>query len=216
MPSSPAELRQLWQEWSAQSEDLRRRSAASQAQRMRTLAKQIERKVDLVRAWHGQSHLREIPLNAPSTPWVLWKHHLQGGTSRRHPRTHVVSPRGAPHDSPMHNGAQYLMSSADRTACGVAVCRGVQAVRKREKAERDLERLDALLRPVQRAEDIESITEEERYMFTKLGRRMRAELELGECPGLLPWPVAEGLSGSFNERHSACSCAMALMPFLGG
>lgn len=61
--------------------------------------------------------------------------------------------------------------------CGFFVC---QAERKLVKAERALHKVEAFLKPTQRQADPESITDEERFMFRKLGLRMKAYLLLGK------------------------------------
>ncbi|KAG0489146.1 hypothetical protein HPP92_007957 [Vanilla planifolia] len=53
------------------------------------------------------------------------------------------------------------------------------ALRKVKKAEKALAKVEQSLRPAQSKEDPESITEEERFMFRKLGLRMKAFLLLG-------------------------------------
>lgn len=47
------------------------------------------------------------------------------------------------------------------------------------KAERALSKVEAFLNPVDRPADPDSITDEERFMFRKLGLRMKAFLLLG-------------------------------------
>lgn len=53
------------------------------------------------------------------------------------------------------------------------------AERKLSKAERALSKVEESLKPVERTTDPESITDEERFMFRKLGLRMKAFLLLG-------------------------------------
>ncbi|XP_058086314.1 CRM-domain containing factor CFM3A, chloroplastic/mitochondrial [Magnolia sinica] len=53
------------------------------------------------------------------------------------------------------------------------------AERKLMKAERALDKVEAFLKPAERSTDPESITDEERFMFRKLGLRMKAFLLLG-------------------------------------
>lgn len=48
------------------------------------------------------------------------------------------------------------------------------------KAESVLAKVEALLQPAERSSDPESITDEERFMFRKLGLRMKAFLLLGK------------------------------------
>ncbi|CAI5964290.1 unnamed protein product [Closterium sp. NIES-65] len=55
-----------------------------------------------------------------------------------------------------------------------------QALRKKGRAEEQLEKLQAVLRPVEVPADSETLTEEERHMFRKLGQKMRAYLEMGK------------------------------------
>lgn len=53
------------------------------------------------------------------------------------------------------------------------------AERKLRRAERALSKVEEFLYPADHAEDLESITDEERFMFRKLGLRMKAFLLLG-------------------------------------
>lgn len=57
------------------------------------------------------------------------------------------------------------------------------------KAERNLSKVEAFLNPLDRPADPGSITDEERFMFRKLGLRMKAFLLLGNkiliCPSHL-------------------------------
>lgn len=53
------------------------------------------------------------------------------------------------------------------------------ALAKKEKAQQDLEKVEAFLKPIDRPADVETITEEERFMFRKLGLRTKAFLLLG-------------------------------------
>lgn len=55
-----------------------------------------------------------------------------------------------------------------------------QAERKIMKAERALAKVEESLKPVEHLADPGSITEEERFMFRKLGLRMQAFLLLGK------------------------------------
>ncbi|XP_043723762.1 CRM-domain containing factor CFM3A, chloroplastic/mitochondrial-like isoform X2 [Telopea speciosissima] len=55
----------------------------------------------------------------------------------------------------------------------------IKAQRKLTKAERALAKVEEFLKPVERPGDPESITDEERFMFRKLGLRMKAFLLLG-------------------------------------
>lgn len=48
------------------------------------------------------------------------------------------------------------------------------------KAERALSKVEVFLKPAERQADPESITDEERFMFRKLGLRMKAFLLLGK------------------------------------
>lgn len=48
------------------------------------------------------------------------------------------------------------------------------------KAERALSKVEAFMTPAQRQAEPDSITEEERFMFRKLGLRMKAFLLLGK------------------------------------
>ena len=60
------------------------------------------------------------------------------------------------------------------------VCVGpVQTISKFEKASSDVAELDEILAPAGAPMDQESITAEERYMFQKLGLKMKAYLEMG-------------------------------------
>ena len=54
-----------------------------------------------------------------------------------------------------------------------------QAERKLLKAEQALSKVEDHLKPTDRQADPESITDEERFMFRKLGLRMKAFLLLG-------------------------------------
>ncbi|MCO5569754.1 hypothetical protein L7F22_023469 [Adiantum nelumboides] len=53
------------------------------------------------------------------------------------------------------------------------------AVEKKRKAERDLEMLDAMFTPVDEPADLEPLTEEEKYMFRRLGLKMGQFLLIG-------------------------------------
>lgn len=53
------------------------------------------------------------------------------------------------------------------------------AERKLMRAERALAKVEEFLKPAERSNDLESITDEERFMFRKLGLRMKAFLLLG-------------------------------------
>ncbi|KAI5079695.1 hypothetical protein GOP47_0005174 [Adiantum capillus-veneris] len=53
------------------------------------------------------------------------------------------------------------------------------AMRKRKKAEEEIKKLDVFLNPIDRPIDVETITREERFMFEKLGRKMKAYLLIG-------------------------------------
>lgn len=53
------------------------------------------------------------------------------------------------------------------------------------KAEKALAKVEEFLKPLERASEPESITDEERFMFRKLGMRMKAFLLLGICPKLI-------------------------------
>lgn len=55
-----------------------------------------------------------------------------------------------------------------------------QAERKLLRAERALSKVEESLKPAERQADPESITDEERFMFRKLGLRMKAFLLLGK------------------------------------
>lgn len=55
-----------------------------------------------------------------------------------------------------------------------------QAERKLMKAENALSKVEEFLKPANRPADPESITDEERFMFRKLGLRMKAFLLLGK------------------------------------
>lgn len=48
------------------------------------------------------------------------------------------------------------------------------------KAERALAKVEVFLKPAEQSSDPESITDEERFMFRKLGLRMKAFLLLGK------------------------------------
>ena len=50
------------------------------------------------------------------------------------------------------------------------------------KAEKALAKVEEFLKPLERTSEPESITDEERFMFRKLGMRMKAFLLLGICP----------------------------------
>ena len=54
-----------------------------------------------------------------------------------------------------------------------------QSLKKKEKAEQDLLKVEAFMKPIERPTDVETITEEERYMYRKLGIRMKSTLLLG-------------------------------------
>lgn len=54
-----------------------------------------------------------------------------------------------------------------------------QAERKLDKAGRVLAKVEESLKPAEHVKDLEPITEEERFMFRKLGLRMKAFLLLG-------------------------------------
>lgn len=54
-----------------------------------------------------------------------------------------------------------------------------QAEKKLMKAERALTKVEEFLNPADGAEDQETLTDEERYMFRRLGLRMKAFLLLG-------------------------------------
>ena len=54
-----------------------------------------------------------------------------------------------------------------------------QALKKKARAESELTKVNALLQPSAAPEDVETITEEEKYMFRRLGQRMKAYLEMG-------------------------------------
>lgn len=54
-----------------------------------------------------------------------------------------------------------------------------QAQRKLDKAEKALAKVEECLKPVEQPTDQESISDEERFMFRKLGLRMKAFLLLG-------------------------------------
>eukprot|EP00250_Pteridium_aquilinum_P006707 c16571_g1_i1 orf=59-3652(+) len=53
------------------------------------------------------------------------------------------------------------------------------ALKKKEKAEQELKKVEVFLKPIDRPIDVETITEEERFMFRKLGLRMGAYLLMG-------------------------------------
>ena len=55
----------------------------------------------------------------------------------------------------------------------------VQTISKFEKASSEVAELDEILAPAGAPTDQESITAEERYMFQKLGLKMKAYLEMG-------------------------------------
>ena len=55
-----------------------------------------------------------------------------------------------------------------------------QAEKTIVKAEQALSKVEEYLKPADRAADPESITDEERFMFRKLGLRMKAFLLLGK------------------------------------
>ncbi|XP_044486221.1 CRM-domain containing factor CFM3A, chloroplastic/mitochondrial-like isoform X2 [Mangifera indica] len=57
------------------------------------------------------------------------------------------------------------------------------ADKKLMKAEQALSKVEELLKPTERQADPESITDEERFLFRKLGLRMKAFLLLGRCGG---------------------------------
>ncbi|CAI7931861.1 unnamed protein product [Closterium sp. NIES-54] len=57
-------------------------------------------------------------------------------------------------------------------------CPSYSALRKKGRAEEQLEKLQGVLRPVEVPADSETLTEEERHMFRKLGQKMRAYLEM--------------------------------------
>lgn len=61
----------------------------------------------------------------------------------------------------------------------------LQADRKLMRAERNLSKVEAFLNPLDRPADPGSITDEERFMFRKLGLRMKAFLLLGKKPFFL-------------------------------
>eukprot|EP00252_Welwitschia_mirabilis_P000090 TRINITY_DN10058_c0_g2_i1.p1 TRINITY_DN10058_c0_g2~~TRINITY_DN10058_c0_g2_i1.p1 ORF type:complete len:864 (+),score=158.14 TRINITY_DN10058_c0_g2_i1:274-2865(+) len=52
-------------------------------------------------------------------------------------------------------------------------------LKKKENAEKQLSKLEKLLAPVEQPEDVETITNEERFMFRKLGLKMKPYLLLG-------------------------------------
>ena len=54
-----------------------------------------------------------------------------------------------------------------------------------ERAALEVAKLDLVLQPAEPPKDVESITEEERYMFRRLGSKMKQYLELGGCSHLL-------------------------------
>jgi hypothetical protein len=56
-----------------------------------------------------------------------------------------------------------------------------QAERKIRRAERALTKVEVSLKPSENRADPESITDEERFMFRKLGLRMKAFLLLGRA-----------------------------------
>jgi hypothetical protein len=55
----------------------------------------------------------------------------------------------------------------------------LQAQKKIEKAERVLGKVETALKPTEGIQPPETITDEERFMFRKLGLRMKAFLLLG-------------------------------------
>jgi hypothetical protein len=61
----------------------------------------------------------------------------------------------------------------------------VQAIQKKERAERELAKVEHFMNPADAPVDREHITEEERYMFRKLGLRMKAYLLVGQDSHLL-------------------------------
>lgn len=58
--------------------------------------------------------------------------------------------------------------------------RFVQTMAKKQKAAFELQKVEKRLRPAGPPVDRENITDEERYMFSKLGLKMHAFLLLGE------------------------------------
>lgn len=70
-----------------------------------------------------------------------------------------------------------------------------------EKAERVLEKVETALRPTEDSKPPETITDEERFMFRKLGLRMKAFLLLGNSfvLFLVCWTFAQ-LSGNSHQR----------------
>ena len=69
-----------------------------------------------------------------------------------------------------------FLVSFDKTL-RIFVC---QAERKVMKAERALSKVEAFLKPAEQQADPNSLTDEERFMFRKLGLRMKAFLLLGK------------------------------------
>lgn len=57
---------------------------------------------------------------------------------------------------------------------------GLQALKKKQKAGRELEKVEELIKPVGSSDDKENVTDEERFMLRKLGLKMRAYLLMGE------------------------------------
>ncbi|MCO5609410.1 hypothetical protein L7F22_063636 [Adiantum nelumboides] len=53
------------------------------------------------------------------------------------------------------------------------------AIKKRKQAEEEIKKLNMFLNPIDRPVDVETITSEERFMFEKLGRKMKAYLLIG-------------------------------------
>jgi hypothetical protein len=58
-------------------------------------------------------------------------------------------------------------------------CTYPQALKKKEKAEQELQKVEVYMQPIERPVDIETITEEERFMYRRLGIRMKSTLLLG-------------------------------------
>lgn len=56
----------------------------------------------------------------------------------------------------------------------------LQALAKKAKAGRELEKVEELMRPVGSPDDKETVTDEERFMLRKLGLKMKAYLLIGE------------------------------------
>lgn len=52
------------------------------------------------------------------------------------------------------------------------------------RAERALSKVEEFLKPAERQAEPDSITDEERFMFRKIGLRMKAFLLLGKCKRL--------------------------------